>query len=83
MEQRILEQILAQGPFVAGLCFALYWLNGRMESAEGKADQRISAVEKKAEDCEKDRLRLWSKLARLIPHSEGEEEEESNNGRAH
>ena len=81
MEQRILEQILAQGPFVAGLCFALYWLNERMKAAEGKADHRISAVEKKAEDCEKDRLRLWSKLARLIPHSE--EEEQNDNGRAH
>lgn len=83
MEQRILEQILAQGPFVAGLCFALYWLNGRMEAAEQKADQRISAVEKKADDCEKDRLRLWSRLARLIPHTTEEEEQENDNGRAH
>lgn len=77
MEQRILEQILAQGPFVAGLCFALYWLSGRMQQAEAKADQRISAVEKKADDCEKDRLRLWARVARLLPH----QEEQDNDGR--
>lgn len=79
MEQRILEQVLAQGPFVAGLCFALYWLSGRLSSAEAKADQRISVVEKKAEDCERDRLRLWAKLARLLPGTDSETED---NGRS-
>jgi hypothetical protein len=62
MEQRILETLAQQGPVVAVLCFALWWLN-----------QRLNRVEEKADMCEQDRLRLWRRIAQLIPHEEDPE----------
>ncbi len=62
MEQRILETLAQQGPVVAVLCFALWWLN-----------QRLNRVEEKADRCEQDRLRLWPRIAQLIPHEEDPE----------
>lgn len=64
MEQRILENLAQQGPVVAVLSFALWWLN-----------QRLNRVEEKADRCEQDRIRLWKRIAQLIPHDEDPEGE--------
>jgi hypothetical protein len=63
MEQRILDQLAQQGPVVAVLCFALWWLN-----------QRLNRVEEKADRCEQDRMRLWRRIAHILPNEEEEEE---------
>lgn len=65
MDQRILEQLAQQGPVVAVLCFALWWLN-----------QRLNRVEEKADRCEIDRIRLWKRIAHILPHEEEETDEQ-------
>jgi hypothetical protein len=64
MEQRILEQLAQQGPVVAVLCFALWWLN-----------QRLNRVEEKADRCEQDRIRLWKRIAHIIPAGDETDEQ--------
>lgn len=58
-----LNDLLKQGPVVFTLCFGLYWLN-----------QRLSRVEEKADRCEEDRIRLWKRIASLIPDHESHDE---------
>jgi hypothetical protein len=62
MEHKLLEQLAQQGPVVATLCFALYWLN-----------QRLNRVEEKADRCEQDRIRLWKRIAQLLPQEDNDQ----------
>ena len=63
--EKILESLIAQGPIAAVLGGGIWWLAARLKESEAKADKRIDAVEARAEACEKDRDRLWQRIAEL------------------